>query len=133
MAYTSDNVGSATYLAGNIIYQATQRLMESKPEEDTDVLDDAVLLMDVVTSYFTEDDPKFRTEFEAIAEARKNAKVKGEDNKLYPYEPGFAKNLDDAFRYKELKAMFRSMCRAGKFTRVESPTAEWKPRAEAKA
>lgn len=131
MAYASNDVGSATFLAGNIIYQATQRLLAERDPEDGEVLDDAVLLMDAVTSYFTEDDAVFAKESAAIQKARQGAKIRGEDGKLYPYEPGFDANLDTAFRFKELKAMFRSMCRVGKFTRVEAPSAEWKPQVKA--
>lgn len=128
MAYASPDVHSAAFLAGNIIYQATQRLFDAENDGDLDVLNDAAPLMDVVTSYFTESDPVFLAEMEKITAARKAAKVKGEDGRVYPYEPGFDKAMDADFRFKELKAMFRSMCRVGKFTRIESPSATWEPK-----
>lgn len=127
MAYASPDVHSAAFLAGNIVYQATQRMLDSDDGRDLEVLDDAVLLMDVVSSYFTENDPQFAVESQRINEARKAARIRGEDGKLSPYEPGYDKHLDADFRFRELKAMFRSMCRVGKFTRIESPSAEWKP------
>jgi hypothetical protein len=128
VAFASGDVHSATFLAGNIVYQTTQALLNAKDEgEDVDVLNDATVLMDIVTSYFTETDQTFLKEYEAIQKDRKKATILDDKNQLLRYEPGIDRGMDAAFRHRELRAMFRSMCRVGKMTRIDSPSAEWNP------
>lgn len=129
MAYgtSGGDVGSATFLAGNIMYQTTQALLQAGEGEDMDILNDAVMLMDSVTSYFTEKDPTFTKEWQAIQKSRQGAKVQDDKGNLHPYQPGFDTSQDADFRWREMRTMFRSMCRLGKMTRVESPSAAWEP------
>lgn len=123
MAYNGADIGSLRFLAANVIYQATQSLLrpDSGDETDRGVLDDAALMMDVVASYHTETDQKFKEEWGKIVEDRQTA------------QKGLARGLEldpsvnEAFRWRELRAMFRSLCRAGKFERQESPNAGWDP------
>lgn len=124
MAYTSNDIASLTFLAANVIYQTTGRVMDAEDEEDADILNDAVLMMDVVSSYYTELDPVFAKEWQSIQKDRL-------DPKKAPYAPGQDRAQDDGFRWRELKAMFRSLCRMGKFVRIDSPSAEWKPEVKA--
>lgn len=117
MAYASPDIGTPRFLAANVVYQATQALLGGDDAGDTDVLNDAVLMMDAITSYYTESDKEFAKEWKKVQEDRAKA----------PYAPGEDRSQDDGFRWRELKAMFRSMCRVGKFERQESPSAEWEP------
>lgn len=80
---------------------------------------------DVISSYYTEQDPIFATEMEVIRRDRKQAQAntpKGQE-----LDPAMV----ESYRWRELKAMFRSLCRQGTFVRQESPKAEWKPGATA--
>lgn len=124
MAYNSNDIASLTFLAANVIYQATGRVMDAENEDDADILNDAVLMMDVISSYYTETDAQFAKEWRQIQADRL-------DPKKAPYLPGVDRAQDDGFRWRELKAMFRSLCRAGKFVRIDSPSAEWKPEVKA--
>lgn len=129
MAYATSggDVGSATFLAGNIMYQTTQALLDAEDGDDLDILNDAVMLMDSVTSYFTEKDPTFTIEWHKIQAARLKATILDEKGAVHAYQPGFDTTADADFRWREMRAMFRSMCRLGKMTRVESPSASWDP------
>lgn len=120
MAYASPDIATPRFLGANVVYQATQALLAGDDSADADVLNDAVLMMDVITSYYTERDALFAAEWKAIQDDRKNPEKA-------PYGPGEDRGQDDGFRWRELKAMFRSMCRVGKFERMESPAAEWEP------
>lgn len=124
MAYNGGgDIGSLRFLAANTIYQATGALLapNSGDEADRGVLDDAVMLMDVISSYYTEDDKKFQGEVAAIKKDREAAMAKVAGGRE------LAPEVLEAFRWRELKAMFRSLCRAGTFVRVESPGSSWKP------
>lgn len=130
MAYASNDIGSRRFLAANVIYQTTGKILDADDEGDADVLNDAVLMMDVITSQATmgdmdfggthKPDPVFLKEWQAIQNDRK-------DPRKAPYAAGQDRAQDDAFRWRELRAMFRSMCRQGDFARVDSPSAEWTP------
>lgn len=122
MAYSGSNeIGSLRFLAANVIYQATQRILEAEDGGDSDILSDAVLLMDVVSSYYTEKDQAFAKEWAAIQKDRL-------DRAKAPFAPGEDRAQDDGFRWRELKAMFRALCRSGAFVRIDSPSAEWNPK-----
>lgn len=120
MTYSGD-IGSLRFLAANVMYQATGRLLASGDAEDRGVLDDAVLLMDVVSSYDTENDEKFQEEWTSIKKDR--AKV---EKAMKPGEE-LDPSVLEAFRWRELRAMFRSLCRSGKFVRKDSESATWEP------
>jgi hypothetical protein len=124
---SAGDLGNATFQAGNIMYQTTQAILQAEDGQDMDILNDAVMLMDTVTSYFTDSDPVFVKEWAAIGEARRKATIRDEKGNAFAYEPGHDNQLDAQFRWRELRAMFRSMCRIGKMTRVDSPNAEWTP------
>jgi hypothetical protein len=123
VSYASNDIGSLRFLAANVIYQATGALLkpESGDEADRGILDDAALMMDVISSYHTERDQEYVREAQAIARDRQTA--------IKALRPGM--ELDPAvlesLRWRELKAMFRALCRGGTFVRQESPSAEWKP------
>lgn len=121
MTYTGGDIASLRFLAANAIYQLTQATLHGDDESDRGALDDAVLLLDVISSYQTENDDKFGAEVTKIHEERQTAA-----SKLRPGEELAPATLE-AFRWRELKAMFRSLCRQGVFVRQESPEAEWKP------
>lgn len=116
MAYASTDIGSLRFLAANVIYQCTQAMLQASDEKDADALHDACMMMDVVSSYYTEEDGEFKQEWQAIQNARGKAK----------WAPGEDQGQDLGFRWMELKAMFRSLCRKGTFVRIESPAAPWK-------
>lgn len=120
MTYNGD-IGSLRFLAANVMYQATGRLLASGDAEDRGVLDDAVLLMDVVSSYDTENDEKFQQEWASIKQDR--AKVE----KALKLGEELDPSVLEAFRWRELRAMFRSLCRSGKFVRKDSEAAIWEP------
>lgn len=126
MAYESSDIGSLRFLAANVFYQATNGLLAADDEKDSDIWDDAVLLMDVVSSYLTETDPEFQPEWEAIQRDRANPRKA-------QWAPGENRAQDAGFRQRELKAMFRSLCRQNQFVRHASATAEWKVPGEVKA
>lgn len=121
MAYSGADIGSLRFLAANVIYQATQSLLrpDTGDEADRGVLDDASLMMDVVSSYHTELDPEFKTEWANIVKDRRNA------------ETGLARGMEldpsvvEAFRWREIRAMFRSLCRKGTFVRQDAPNTTW--------
>ncbi len=117
MAYQTTEIGTLRFLAANIIYQATQGLLGARDEQDSDILDDAVLMMDVVSSYLTEGDEDFEKEWRAVQEDRTEAQ----------YAPGEDRGQDQGFRWRELKAMFRSLCRNNQFVQHASASVEWKP------
>lgn len=121
MAYEGNELGSLRFLAGNLMYQVTARMMQGGNQEDIDALDDATLLMDVISSYYTEKDKKFKEEWVAIQQARQEALEAG----YLPGENDPAKDLD--FRFRELKAMFRSLCRSGVFVELAAPKTTWEP------
>lgn len=121
MAYASTDIGSLRFLAANVIYQATGAMLSAEDERDGDILHDACLMMDVVSSYYTEKDADFAKEWQAIQKDRAKA----------PYAPGQDQTQDLGFRWRELKAMFRALCRQGTFVRQESPGAEWIPKVPA--
>lgn len=123
MAYTGGDIGSLRFLAANVIYQATQALLrpDTGDEADRGVLDDASLMMDVVSSYHTEADHEFKTEWAAILKDRRQAEstlTRGME--LDP-------SVVEAFRWREIRAMFRSLCRKGTFVRQDAPNASWDP------
>jgi hypothetical protein len=123
LSYQTGDIASLRFLAANVIYQATQALLrpDTGDEADRGILDDACMMMDVISSYYTETDPKFTVEINAIRSDRTKAQS--------TLKPGL--ELDPAilesYRWREIKAMFRSMCRQGNFVRQESPSAEWIP------
>lgn len=117
MAYSSSDIGSLRFLAANVIYQATGKLLNAEDEADADALHDACMMMDVVSSYYTENDPLFAKEWAAIQADRLKA----------TWVPGQDATQDLGFRWRELKAMFRSLCRKGTFVRIDSPSAAWEP------
>lgn len=121
MAYASTDIGSLRFLAANVIYQATGAMLGAEDESDGDILHDACLMMDVVSSYYTETDEDFAKEWDTIQAKRAKA----------PYAPGQDQSQDLGFRWMELKAMFRSLCRKGTFVRIESPSVEWNPKVDA--
>lgn len=123
MAYTGGDIGSLRFLAANVIYQATQALLrpDTGDEADRGVLDDASLMMDVVSSYHTEQDSEFKAEWAAILKDRRQAEstlTRGME--LDP-------SVVEAFRWREIRAMFRSLCRKGTFVRQDAPNASWDP------
>lgn len=125
MAYAGSggDIGSLRFLAANIIYQATSSLLrpDTGDEADRGVLDDASLMMDVVASYHTEKDDDFKTEWAGIMADRKKAEASlTRGMELDP-------SVVEAFRWRELRAMFRSLCRKGTFVRQDSPNAAWDP------
>lgn len=124
MSYSTNDIGSLRFLAANVVYQTTGAMLrpETGDEADRGVLDDAVLMMDVISSYYTEKDPQFATEWKRISQERRSAEAQ--------VKPGMElePSVLEAFRWRELKAMFRSLCREGTFVRRESPEAEWKPK-----
>lgn len=126
MAYPQD-ISSLHFLAANVIYQATNGLLAADNEEDRGILDDAVLMMDVVSSYDTETDPKFAVEWQAIQDRRKRIA------ESIPKGQEAAPEVLETLRWAELKAQFRSLCRAGRFVRQSSPGSDWKPTLEVKA
>jgi hypothetical protein len=121
MSYGSPDIGSLRFLSANVIYQLTQKLLNSEDAEDRGALDDGVLLMDAISSYHTEKDKEFAAEMQAVEEARRKSSAS--------VKPGH--ELDpsvlETYRWRELKAMFRSMCRQGIHVRQESPSTEWVP------
>lgn len=123
MTYAGTDIGSLRFLAANVIYQATGALLrpEIGDEADRGVLDDSVLMMDVLASYYTEQDPQFAAEWTRIVKDREKAMAGLKEG--FELEP----SVTESFRWRELKAMFRSLCRKGTFVRQESPSAEWKP------
>jgi len=128
MAYTGsgNDIGSLRFLAANVVYQATGKMLNSEDEADRGVLDDAVLMMDVISSYYTEEDPDFAHEMDEI----KKDRLKAESH----LKPGL--ELDpsvlEGLRWRQLKAMFRSLCRKGTFVRIDPPVKEWVPNLEAR-
>lgn len=123
MAYNSTDIGSLRFLAANVIYQATQSLLrpDTGDEADRGVLDDASLMMDVVSSYHTEADADFKTEWAAIVKDRRAAEASlTRGMELDP-------SVVEAFRWREIRAMFRSLCRKGTFVRQDAPNATWDP------
>lgn len=125
MAYNSSDIGSPRFLACNIIYQATQALLAGDDQSDRGVLDDAVLMMDVVCSYFTDKDNVYAQEMAGVKKDRDASKA------AVPRGQELAPEVLEAFRWREMKAQFRSMCRVGKLERMESPSAEWVPEVKA--
>lgn len=126
MSYNgAQDIGTLKFLAANCIYQLNQSLMMGDDSEDRGALDDAVLLLDVVSSYQTEKDANFHREMQAIVRDRQAAKQ--------ALKPGMelTPELLEGFRWRELKAMFRCLCRQGTFVRQESPNATWKPEVKA--
>ncbi len=122
MAYVGgQDIASVRYLYANVIYQATGRLMNGDDAEDRAVLDDAVMMGDAIASYYSEQDPVFAREWALIVKDRQAANDK--------VKPGFELEASvlEGFRWRELKAQFRSLCRQGQFVRQESPSAEWIP------
>lgn len=127
MTYTGGDIGSLRFLAANVIYQATGALLrpETGDEADRGVLDDMVLMLDLVSSYHTETDSKFGAEW---------AKIQGDRQKAQgSVKAGLELDASvlEGFRWREGKAMFRALCRAGKFERQESPEAQWVPQVKA--
>lgn len=121
MSYAGPDIASLRFLAANVTYQATGALVNGDEESDRGVLDDAVLMMDVISSYYTDRDDLFKLEWSSIQEDRKkaNAHVKrGEE---------LAPETLEGLRWRELKAQFRSLCRQGVFVRQESTKSEWIP------
>lgn len=130
MAYAGGaggDIGSLRFLAANVLYQATGGLLAPDSGDDADrgILDDAVMLLDVISSYHTQEDAKFLAEMEDIRVDRKAAM------KAVPNGQELAPEAMERFRWRELKAMFRSLCRAGTFVRVDSPGSSWKPELKA--
>lgn len=123
MAYTGGDIGSLRFLAANVIYQATQALLrpETGDEADRGVLDDASLMMDVVSSYHTEQDSDFKAEWAAILKDRRQAEAN------VPRGMELDPSVVEAFRWREIRAMFRSLCRKGTFVRQDAPNATWDP------
>lgn len=120
MTYSGD-IGSLRFLGADVIYQLTHAMLSGDDESDRGALDDAVLLLDVVSSYQTEKDPIFTAEAAAIREERLAA-LKGLSKGME-----LAPSTQESFRWRELKAMFRSLCRQGVFVRQESQETEWRP------
>lgn len=121
MTYNGADIGSLRFLAANVIYQATQALLrpDTGDEADRGVLDDASLMMDVVSSYHTEQDDDFRKEWQTILQDRRQAEsTLKRGMELDP-------SVVEAFRWREIRAMFRSLCRKGTFVRQDSPNATW--------
>ena len=84
-------------------------------------LDNESLWEDVLTSSFTEIDPDFQEEWQAIQDHRKKTGWKEDEDE----------SADLAYRFREIRAMTRSACRRGVLTRSESPTIEsWAPKVE---
>lgn len=120
MAYAGNgDITTLRFLAANVIYQATQGLLNAQDEKDTDILNDAVLMMDVISSYLTEQDPIFATEWAAIQRDRN-------DRSKAPYASGEDRDQDQAFRWRELRTQFRSLCRKNQFVQHASASVEWK-------
>lgn len=123
MSYGGQDIGTLRFLAANVVYQATGALLkpDSGDEADRGVLDDMVLMLDMVSSYYTENDEKFAAEWRQIHEDRRKA--------MSALKPGFELEpaVLEGFRWREGKAMFRALCRQGTFVRQESPAAEWVP------
>lgn len=120
MAYDAAEVGSLRFLAGNLMFQLTKEMLANGDDgHDADVLDDASLLMDVISSYYTEKDEQFQKEWARI-EARRTQMIE-EDG----YVPGEHRDGDVDLRMRELKAMFRSLCRKGTFVFQEPESAGW--------
>jgi hypothetical protein len=115
------DIASLRFLAANTVYQATQALLRGDEATDRGVLDDTVLMLDVIGSYYTEQDPAYATEMSQIRQDRESALSKVPRGlELEPSEL-------ERFRWRELRAMFRSLCRQGTFVRLESPEASWDP------
>lgn len=121
MAYEQKDISSVRFLAANIVYQLTGRMMGGGNAEDADAADDAALLMDMVSSYFTESDPVFHKEWAIIQAARASDLERG----YLPGENDPAKDLD--YRFREMKAMFRCLCRKGQFVDLAPPKTTWEP------
>ena len=121
MSYGTSDIGSLRFLAANVIYQVTGKLLQGDDASDRGALDDAALLMDVISSYHTETDDKFAAEWGRIQEDRRAALA------AVPRGMELAPEEAEKFRWRELRAQFRSLCRKGTFVRQEAPTAEWVP------
>lgn len=125
MSGYNGDIGSLRFLAAHDIYQLTVKLLQSDDEADRGALDDAVMLLDVLSSYYTDDDDRFKKEMQGILEDRRkatNALARGMELDAATQE---------AFRWRELKAMFRSLCRQGVFVRQASQESEWIPQVKA--
>ena len=123
MSYPTNDIGTTRFLAGNIIYQATNRMLspDTGDEADRGVLDDAVLMMDVVASYRVEADAAFAKEWATIQTERRAAQA------AIPLGHELDPATSESFRWRELRAMYRSLDRQGPMSRNESPAAEWNP------
>lgn len=126
MAYAApgNEIGTLRFLFANVVYQGTQALLNAEDEQDADVLNDMVLLGDAIASYLTESDSLFVKEWSAIQKDRL-------DPKKAPYAPGEDRGQDQGFRWRELKAMIRSMARMDQLVKHASASVEWTPQVKA--
>lgn len=119
MAYADAKVSSVAWLAGNVFYQLTQRMLDGAEDgSDLEVLEDGVMLMDAATRYYTDKDEVFLEEWSEIQEDREAAVEGGFDASIHIREA-------IQFRFRELTAMFTSMVRSGQFTYIEPEATDW--------
>lgn len=119
MAYADAKVASVAWLAGNVFYQLTQKMLEGSGDgSDLEALEIGVMLMQVATRYYTAQDEEFQEEWEKIQQKRRDLEERDFDPSIHVRE---ASDL----RFKELDAMFTSMVRMGQLAYQEPEATDW--------
>lgn len=119
MAYADEKVASVAWLAGNVFYQLTQRMFQGVSDgTDLDAMDDAAILMQIATRYYTSQDADFVDEWAQIMEEREAAMRDG-------FQPEVHRRKALELRAKEIDAMFTSMVRMGQLAYQEPEASPW--------